>query len=77
MHFQVITKSHKGRRLGKSCICHYVGPILLQSHAVWTEERRCHIPETGKPNVQQVDKHEYEGLYGRNAHKKQGSENPP
>ena len=32
---------------------------------IWIEKRRCHLPETSKPSVQQANRQEYGGLCGQ------------
>ena len=45
------------------------GTLLLQSHAIWSKERRSDIPTLGQPDVRQPDWEDHVGLCGWHASK--------
>ena len=47
----------------KRLVRHNAGNLLLSGDAVWTQERKSHLPEIGKPEVPEVDRRNYRGIH--------------
>ena len=61
----------------KNCLRHQPRAILLQGHAVRVKERKGYISKTSKPNVQETDWEECQGVCRRYARQKQKGGGPP